>query len=158
MKTWQRILIVVIVLILGVAVGLNKVLERARDNGFNALSVSNLKMIGIALMMYADDYNNILPDLSDAQNMKKAVAAYVSTDKSKTEKHFVHPRTGKPYQPNSSLSYKELKGPNASADIAVVYEDALPEDGTRAVLFGDGHVERVDNARWLELKKTSNIP
>jgi prepilin-type processing-associated H-X9-DG protein len=74
-----------------------------------------------------------------------------------SERVFVHPKTGEPYQPNPSLSGKQWQGPNAS-DAAAVYEAKPAEDGTRAVLFGDGHVERVTEARWLELKKTSNIP
>jgi prepilin-type processing-associated H-X9-DG protein len=39
-----------------------------------------------------------------------------------------------------------------------VYEAEPSSDGTRAVLFGDGHVERVNESKWLELKKSSNIP
>ena len=104
--------------------------------------------------MYADDNDNKLPDLSDAQSMKTAFTRYLPRG---SEKAFVQPRTGRPYQPNSSLSYKERKGPNAFVNIAVVYEDAPAANGTRAVLFGDAHVERVNEMRWLELKKTSNI-
>jgi prepilin-type processing-associated H-X9-DG protein len=155
MKTSQRILAVTVLLIIGVTVAVNKVIEVDRDKAVNARSVSNLHQIGLAWMMYADDYNNKLPDLSDAQSMKEALARYLGKG---SEKAFVHPRTGKPYQPNSSLSHQERRGPNASANFAVVYEDEPFVDGTRGVLFGDGHVERVTETRWQELKKTSNIP
>jgi hypothetical protein len=152
MKTWQRILVVSVLLVIGVAVGFNRLIQGQR---VNARSVMNLHQIGLAWMMYADDNNDKLPDLSDAQSMKIAFARYLGKG---GEKAFVHPKTGKPYQPNSSLTYKERKGFNAPSGLAVVYEDEPARDGTRGVLFGDCHVERVTESRWQELKKTSNIP
>jgi len=132
--------------------GVNNVIAGKRNKAVNVRSVTNLKQIGVGLLMYADDNNNKLPDLSDAQSLKKALWDYI-----KDEKVFVQPKTGKPYQPNPSLSGKEEKGSNV-VDAVVVYEDEPAEDGTRAVLFGDAHVERVTESRWQELKKTSNIP
>ena len=155
MKTWHRILVVTVLLLICAVVGLIKLGQTQRDN---MRSVSNLKTIGLAWAMYADDNNDKLPDMSDAQTMKNALAANLSKDTSKAERFFVHPNTGRPYQPNSSLTYKERRGPNASANIAIVYEDAPARDGTRGVQFGDCHVERVNETRWQELKKTSNIP
>jgi hypothetical protein len=154
MKTWQRIFIVTVLLGFGFAVGYSKLLQTQR---INARSVSNLKTISLAWLMYADDWNDKLPDMSNAQTMKEALEAYLSKDKSQAERFFVHPKTGRPYQPNSSLSYKERRGPIASANFAVIYEAEPSADGTRGVLFGDCHVERVTETRWQELKKTSNI-
>src|ERR1035438_6089010 len=138
MKTWQRILVVTVLLLIGAVVGLVKLGQTQRDN---MRSVSNLKTISLAWMMYADDNNDKLPDLSDAQTMKNALAVYLNKDASKAERFFVHPNTGRPYQPNSSLTYKDRKGFKAPSALAVVYEDAPARDGTRGVLFGDGHVE-----------------
>jgi hypothetical protein len=138
--------------------GVTSIIAAERDKGINASSASNLKQIGLGLMMYVDDNNNKFPDLSDAQSLKKAVAAYINKDKSKGEKSFVHPKTGKPYQPNPSLSGKDPKAIPSPTDTVVVYEAEPAEDGTRAVLFVDAHVERVNETKWLELKKTSNIP
>jgi prepilin-type processing-associated H-X9-DG protein len=154
MKTWQRILVVTVLLITAALVGLTRLAQTQRDN---SLSVSNLKTISLAWTMYADDYDDKFPDLSDAQTMKTALAAYLNKDASKAERFFVHPNTGRPYQPNSSLSFKKRQGFNYPSQIVVVYEDAPARDGTRGVLFGDGHVDRVNEARWRELKKTSNI-
>jgi hypothetical protein len=154
MKTWQRILVVTVLLGIGTFVGFNRLADGER---MNRLSMSNLRVIGLGVMMYADDWDSKLPNLSDAQSLKKAVAGNIATDKSKAEIYFVHPKTGIPYQPNSSLSYKELRELKAPSEIAVVYEDAPARDGTRGVLFGDCHVERVNESRWQLLKKTSNI-
>jgi hypothetical protein len=158
MKTWQRILVVTVLLGIAVAVGFNKYVERERSLLVNLRSVSNLHQIGLSLLAYPDDNNGKLPDLSDVQSLKKAVAAYISTGKSQVEKYFVNPRTGQPYQPNSSLTYKERKGPNASADIALVYEAEPAQDGTRGVLFADSHADRVTEPRWQDVKKTPISP
>jgi prepilin-type processing-associated H-X9-DG protein len=132
--------------------GLQKAVEGANGSAVNANSLSNLKQIGLGLAMCADEHNGKLPDMSDPQTMKKALAKYISD-----EKVFVHPKTGKPYQPNPSMSGKEWQGTN-TVDAALVYEPDPAQDGTRAVLFGDGHVERANETRWQELKKSSNIP
>jgi len=132
--------------------GLQKAVEGAHDSSVNAVSVSNLKQIGLGLAMCADDHNGKLPDLSDPQSMKKALTNYITG-----EKVFVHPKTGKPYQPNPSFSGKEWQGTNAVNEV-LVYEGEPAADGTRVVLFNDGHVTQVTEARWQELKKTSHIP
>jgi hypothetical protein len=155
-KTAQRILAVTVFAIVGVTLVActdnTNLVEGKRDQSVNAKSVMYLKQIGVGLLMYADDNNDKLPDLSDAQSLKKAIWDYI-----KDEKVFIQPKTGKPYQPNPSLSGKDGKGTNI-ANAVLVYEATPAEDGTRAVLFGDAHVERVTETRWLELKKTSHIP
>ena len=155
MKTWQRILVVIVLLGVGVALGYNRLVKGQR---VNARSVMNLHQIGLAWMMYADDWNDKFPDLSDAQTMKAALARYLNKDTSQAERFFVQPNTGRPYQPNSSLSFKKRQGLDYPSQTMVVYEDAPARDGTRGVLFGDCHVERVTESRWQELKQTSNIP
>jgi hypothetical protein len=155
MKTAQRIFAVTMFAIISIAsvarADNTNLVEGERDQSVNARSASNLKQIGLGLMMYTADNNNNFPDLSNAQSMKKALAGYI-----KDEKVFVQPKTGKPYQPNPSFSGKEAKATNVAN--AMVYEADPAEDGTRAVLFGDAHVERVNATRWQELKKSSNIP
>ena len=154
MKTWQRIFIVAVLLGLGFAVGLTKLAEGQRANN---RSVMNLKTISLAWSMYADDNDDKLPDLSNAQTMKEVLARYLDKDASKAERFFVHPKTGQPYQPNSSLSFKKRGGFRNPSQLAVIYEAEPSADRTRGVLFADCHVERVTETQWQELKKSSHI-
>ena len=154
MKTSHRILTVAVLLVTGAVLGASKILEIDRQNAWNAMSTSNLKQISLAWTMYADDWNDTFPNLSDAQSMKQVLAPYLGG----SEKPFLHPKTGQPYQPNSSLTYQKRKSPNASAYIVAVYEADPAQDGTRGVLFTDGHADRVNEPVWQKLKKTSNIP
>ncbi|HXI84977.1 MAG TPA: hypothetical protein VNL17_12895 [Verrucomicrobiae bacterium] len=154
MKTWQRILIVVFLLAVGITIGLSTLKNPAREKALDARSVSNLKMIGIALQMYGDDWNDTFPNLSNPDSMRAAI----TNNLPKSTNPFFDPRTGQPYQPNSSLTYQKRKDPNASVSMVTVYEPDPTADGSRRVLFADAHVERVSESRWQELKKTSNIP
>ena len=130
----------------------HRVITGENDKFLNDLSANNLKQFGLGLAMSASDHNGKLPDLSDPQGTKKALTQYISNDKV-----FLHPKTGQPYRLNPSLSGKEYPGSNA-VSIVVVYEPVQAADGTRAVLYCDGHVARVTEANWQELKKISNIP
>ena len=120
MKTWQRILAVTVLLLIGTVMGLTRLARGQRDN---MRSVSNLKMISLGVLMYADDNNDKLPDLSDPQSMMQALVPYISKDKSKAAQFFLQPNSGHPYQPNSSLSYKKRTGFTAPSTVAVVFED-----------------------------------
>jgi len=57
-ETWQRILVVTVLLITAALVGLTRLAQTQRDN---SLSVSNLKTISLAWSMYADDYDDKFP-------------------------------------------------------------------------------------------------
>jgi prepilin-type processing-associated H-X9-DG protein len=71
---------------------------------------------------------------------------------------FVHPVTRKIYRPNLSLSRKSLASIEEPATMVAFYEPAPASDGKRAVLFLDGHVERVQESDWPRLKKESKVP
>ena len=151
MKTAHRILAITALLLIGLTLAARA--DDASNDVANARSSGNLKQIGLGLMMYAADNNNKLPDLSNAQNLQKALACYL-----KDEKVFVHPPSGEPYLTNPTLSGQELKTVKVPSDTVVVYEPNPAADGTRAVLFVDAHVERLTKRRWLQFKKISNIP
>ena len=115
-------------------------------------SMSHLKQLGLGLVMYVQDHRNFLPPLTDAAAVREAIKAYINNDAV-----FVHPQSKEPYRPNPSLSGKSLAGLDVSKTV-VIYEASAAEDGGRAVLFLDGHVEQVSAARWTELQKASGIP
>ena len=127
-------------------------IEGPRNKAINVQSMNNLKQVGLGLMMYTEDNGGRLPDLTDSAKMKQVLVKYISNDRV-----FVRPKTGEPYLPNPTLSGKPLKDLKAG-EIVVVYEATPADDETRAVLFLDGHVERIVDARWQELKKSSGIP
>jgi hypothetical protein len=43
-------------------------------------------------------------------------------------------------------------------ETVVLYEARPAADGTRGLMFSDGHAKRVTEAEWPELKRISKIP
>jgi prepilin-type processing-associated H-X9-DG protein len=66
-----------------------------------------------------------------------------------------HPSTSEAFGLNAALANRRLPDITNRAALYMVYEFTPATDGTRAVLFADGHVERVDAARWARLQKTA---
>jgi hypothetical protein len=125
-------------------------LEAPADEG---TSLGNLKQLGTALLMYVQDYDEVLPPMQDAQTAKKVLQPYV-----KNESIFVNPDTKEPYQPNPILSKKKLAHMTAPAEMVAFYEPTPAMDGTRGVVFLDGHAKRVQESEWPRLKRASKIP
>ncbi len=126
--------------------------EGARNEARNAQSLSNLKQLGTALMMYTQDYDEKFPPMKTPQAVKKAVLPYL-----RNESAFTNPITGKPYLPNVWLSGKSLASFASPALIVGFYEDAPAPDGTRAAAFADGHAKRFPEKNWSAIAHTSVI-
>lgn len=116
-------------------------------------STDNLKQIGLSLLMYTQDYDEVLPPMTDAAKVKSVLQPYC-----RNEKIFSNPATGKPYVPNAILSGKKLAHIANPATFAAFYEDAADRDGKRGVVYLDGHVARVSEAEWDKVKRASKIP
>ena len=70
---------------------------------------------------------------------------------------WAHPTTEEPYRPNPVLSGKNVNQ-ITNRQYLVVFSEASPgSDGTRAVLFLDGRVERVTPDRWERLQQVEPI-
>ena len=115
-------------------------LARARQQAQNAVSMSNLKQLGLAVIMYADDHDGTLPD-----NFEQAKKYY-----------------GDPKVLESPLKPKDFAGPSyiyvnghsmkaeSPARQIVIYENPEYCKDTINALFLDGHVERMQRDRFRE--------
>ena len=63
----------------------------------------HLNQLGKALMMYAQDYDEVLPPMQDTQKFQQLLAPYL-----KQERFLINPYSGKPFAPNVKLSGKAL--------------------------------------------------
>jgi len=119
----------------------------------NQVSVDHLKQIGLALTQYTQDYDEALPPMKTAAQADDALYPYL-----KNRSLLEHPATHELYQVNTSLSHRNMAS-FQNLSTMVVYFEARPDaDGLRAVLFLDGHVERIEEAKWRQLKAASHIP
>lgn len=122
------------------------------ESGSDA-SIANLKQLGLAVMMYSQDYDETLPPLTDAAAAKKAIMPYVKNDKV-----FVSPDTKQPFRFNAALSKHKLAAIKEPASMVLAYEAQPNKEQMRAVVFLDGHAKRVPESDWPRLKRASKIP
>ena len=115
-------------------------LARARQQAKHAVSMSNLKQLGLAVIMYADDHQGKLPD--DFEQAKQYYGDSKVLESPLKPKGFAGP------------SYIFVKGHTMKADSParqiVIYENPQYCQDTINALFLDGHVERMQRDRFLE--------
>ena len=115
-------------------------------------SAKNLRSIGAAVTAYVSE-RKVIPLLTDARTAQQELVLYTND-----KEVFITPKTKKPYRANSALSGRKMSDYEKPERVVVFYEEAVGEDGTRGVLFLDGHVDRVVEQQWKRLKETSQIP
>jgi hypothetical protein len=119
----------------------------------NAASLDRLRQLGEAISRYLQDHDEQMPPLKDVATMRKALLPYV-----KDGSVLVHPGTHEPYRPNPALSRVSLASIAVPFKTVLLYEARPAADGTRGVLFSDGHASRVPEAEWPQLKRGSKLP
>jgi RNA polymerase sigma factor (sigma-70 family) len=116
-------------------------------------SMRRLKMLGLAVLEFAQDSNEKLPPLDSDASIWNALRKYA-----KSRTNFIQPGTNKPYRFNSGLSNVLLSKVEAPAGMALAYEVFPDTHGYRYVVYVDGHVKMEPEAEWLKVKKYSHIP
>jgi hypothetical protein len=124
------------------------IFQLARIRARNSASVSNLKQLGTALLIYAQDYDERLPPVADAGSARELLNPYV-----KNEQIFLQPATGRPYEPNPVLAGRSLAEIDVPAETVSFYEPEAAPDQTRGVAYVDGHVQRLPESGWPRLQQ-----
>ncbi len=112
------------------------------------ICLSQLKQIGIALRLYAEDNDDTLPP---AGSWQEARAEYV-----RDGEVFTCPTTGKPYLFNDNLAGKTLPKIANQDQVALAWEaraddGSSPHHGGFNVVFLDGHSKWLDEATFSQL-------
>jgi hypothetical protein len=121
------------------------------------VSLKRLKTLGLAVLMYTQDYDDVLPPMKEVKKFQEVVTPYVRGATMPAD-YFVNPVTSKPYVLNLILSQHKLATLPQVASFVLAYEDQPAPDGTRGVVFVDGHAARIQETEWTRLKKISKIP
>jgi len=115
-------------------------LARARQQARQVVSMTNLKQLGLAVIMYADDHDGKLPD--SFEQAKKYYSDSKVLESPLKPRDFAGP------------SYIYVSGHSMKSEYAarqiVAYENPEYCQDTINTLFLDGHVERMQNDRFLE--------
>ncbi len=129
------------------------VFAQARLRAREVSSLSNLKQIGLATLMYQQDHDENFPPMKDLATVRSALHPYT-----KNNDIFVDPLSGLPYHANAYASRRSAATIESPAEFVLFYEATPAPDGTRAVVFADGHARRVPGPEWSRLKRLSHMP
>lgn len=127
--------------------------EAKEQKEWTASSESNVKQIALAALMYAQDYDETLPPMANADEVKEALLPYV-----KNGQIFLQPDADEAYVPNAFLSGKKISDIDNPEEMILFYEASPGEDGSRGAAFLDGHTAHLDASEWQRLKEISHIP
>jgi prepilin-type processing-associated H-X9-DG protein len=129
------------------------VAKEAQESADRATSLSNLRQVMLAALMYAADHKETLPPMESAAEIEKALTPYV-----KSKELLVSPVDREPYRANVLLSGKKLADIENPAEMIVFYEATPAADGRRGAAFLDGHVRLLSPGNWERYKRISKIP
>ncbi len=126
-----------------VAAILFPVFGRAKEKAQQTYCLSNVKQLGLSLIMYAADHEETLPE---ADSWEEAISEYISA-----AQILICPVTGKHYVYNKKLSGVNLKDLDNPQATPMLWEPALdaeglvgPHGGQFNVCYADGHATMVD--------------
>ncbi|HEY3783312.1 MAG TPA: M56 family metallopeptidase [Fimbriimonadaceae bacterium] len=125
------------------------------------VALHNAKYIDLALILYMNDYDDVLPYATDMDTLKAVTAPYVKTTGSTfQERRKSFDEIWSTHNPNHSefLFNFALGGANqtiirGAADTVLIYDSKPWFDGSRIVGFLDGHVKAQSKEAWADLKK-----
>ncbi|MCC7230544.1 MAG: hypothetical protein IT203_09115 [Fimbriimonadaceae bacterium] len=116
-------------------------------------TISNLKQASIAMLMYAGDYDDVIPYV---QSTKAAFEVLMPYAKSKDIFKSLN-TNGSKILLNMAVAGVNMGSIQNPVETVLFYESKTWPDGTRAVAFCDGHAKMVGEGEWESLKASLNL-
>lgn len=110
---------------------------------------STIKALGLALQMYALDWDDSFPPAATTADAKAFLMPYTKSTTSWTS-----PVPGGAILFNTSLAGVRLKDIPEPKDTILLYESVAQPDGTRWVAYVDGSTDAPKPARWSKVSSS----
>jgi hypothetical protein len=107
----------------------------------NLTCKSNLKQYALGLLMYQQDYDEMLPPMAKPEQVQNRVMPYI-----KNRTIVTCPETGSAYLPNPALNYQRQASIAAPATTMMLRDAKAHSDEGKSfwnVAYADGHVSQV---------------
>jgi hypothetical protein len=125
------------------------VFAKSRVKAQQTKSLSNLRQLALADMMYMQDNIEVLPPLKTPEDIKGQLEVPDSI--------LYQPSSHMPYLPNVSIAGKSLGQFAEPESMILFYEQTPYEGGGRIAAFMDGHVAYLTQEEWEAAKVKSGI-
>jgi prepilin-type processing-associated H-X9-DG protein len=124
------------------------VFAQARTAAKETVTLSNAKQIGLAAIIYANDYDDVFPYVQSTAKFEELTMPYTrSKDIWKTE----NPNGGG-FRFAMNLAGVSTTSIDSPAEAPLIYEANAWPDGRRVVAFADGHAKRVSQEEWAKIE------
>ncbi len=112
----------------------------------NVQAADNLKKIGLTILQYAQDNDEMPPPMRDPSTLQNALNDYIPAAQT-----FLNPVTSQPFLPNPKCNTIPLAEIDDPASLVIVYDQDPEPDGNRWVLYADGHIQQVSTDTWTAI-------
>lgn len=125
-------------------------LTQARKAADSTRGLSNIKQLGVGLMILLSDTDDVFPYVDSTNALKPLTKEYLKgQDLWDTQ----NPK-GTQFRFNMALAGAQSTDIDNPSKVVMLWESDTWEDGRRLVCFADGHAKKVSSAEWEVLKKT----
>ncbi len=132
---------------------MDTIFRQAKEKAEAATAVSHAQQLAVAVVMYVQDQDGMLPPMETAEQFQAALMPYV-----RKEEPFQSPATDKPFRPNPRLSGRKLAGLGNPAGLVIFYSSVPEPDGTRIVGRADGSVKTISAEEWVKVVQAHRLP
>lgn len=123
------------------------------SGGDQATTLSNVKQISLAVMMYAGDFDDEMPYVQSTKGAFEVIYPYL---KNKEVTKSLNP-SGAKFLLNMAVAGVNMSSIELPAETVLFYEDKPWPDGTRVVSFTDGHAKKLSPEEWERYKPTLSL-
>ncbi len=113
-------------------------------------SISNLKQFSLGLIMYATDYDDILPNVNSVKTIHTVTSPYI---KNNTVFSTLNPNKPGPFHFNMCLGGVPFTSIPEVAQTPMLFDPTAWPTGNFLVGYADGHVKMVGADVWKDLQK-----
>lgn len=115
-------------------------------------TISNAKQMALATIMYAGDYDDVIPYVQSTKGAYEVIQPYM-----KNREYIKTLNPGAKFLLNMAVAGVSMSSIENPAETVLYYEDKTWPDGSRVVAFTDGHVKAVSTDEWERFKATLNL-
>jgi hypothetical protein len=115
-----------------------------------SVALSNIKQVGLAAIMYTNDYDDVMPLGDDSATVAKELQPYT---KNASIFKSINPAGGS-LRYNTHLSRVSASSLERPAETILWFDSMAWPDGLHLVAYTDGHAKFIDEATWQQQRVT----